>query len=477
MSINSALLSGVSGLLANATRLATISDNISNVNTVGYKRNETDFQTIVTGKGSSRGQYSAGGVLSQSSQRVAQQGQLQRTASSTDLGIDGQGFFVTTEKAENVTGADTRMFTRAGAFTLDKLGYLQNSAGLYLQGWPVDQQGEIQFDPSDLTRLQPINVSQVGGAVEMTTRASVSANLMSSQPLSPEAATYDPATNSMAAYDAATGTGVKPDFELQIPVSDSKGGRRSLVISFLKRADPANPGAAVPNQWNAEIRAVPASDVETGAGLSNGQIRTGVIAFTQDGRMDVANTTLFGAPYDATLEIGGSSTAALGAGEVKWADALGVGGQSLTVDLASTTGGLTQFDSPTIVQAVTTDGTAFGSLTNIEIDAEGFVTAIFDNGVTRRVAQVAVATFPNPDGLKALSGNAYLVSNSSGAFNLKTPGAGGAGLLSPSTLEASTVDLSSEFTGLITTQRAYSASSKIITTADEMLEELIRIKR
>jgi flagellar hook protein FlgE len=130
-----------------------------------------------------------------------------------------------------------------------------------------------------------------------------------------------------------------------------------------------------------------------------------------------------------------------------------------------------------VVQSVNTNGTAFGNLTNIEVDDEGYVSAIFDNGVTRRLAQVAIATFANANGLKAVNGNAYRVTNESGAYSLKSPGQGGAGSIAPSTLEASTVDLSTEFTGLITTQRAYSASSKIITTADQMLEELLSIKR
>jgi flagellar hook protein FlgE len=475
MSINSALLSGVSGLLANATKLATISDNISNVNTTGYKRNYTDFQTVVTARGGSRASYSAGGVLSQSGQRIAEQGQLQRTTSATDLAIDGQGFFITTDRAENVTSADPRAFTRAGAFTLDKFGYLQNSAGGYLQGWPVDAKGQIELDPSDLTRLEAINIAQLGGGVEPTTKASVRANLDNGQPISVGAAAYDPDTNSMADYDPATAAGVKPDFELSIPVSDTKGGRRSLVLSFLKAADAA--GDPIPNTWHAEIRAVPASDVERADGGTNGQIRAGTLVFTQTGQLDTANSTLFGDPYDDVLAISASDDATLAAGEVKWADSLGIGAQSLEIDLDSAAASLTQQDNPTVVRSVTTDGTAAGSLTSVEIDPDGFVTAIFDNGVTRKVAQVAIATFPNPDGLKALSGNSYLASRSSGGFNLKVPGTGGAGAISPSTLEASTVDLSSEFTGLITTQRAYSASSKIITTADEMLEELIRIKR
>lgn len=139
--------------------------------------------------------------------------------------------------------------------------------------------------------------------------------------------------------------------------------------------------------------------------------------------------------------------------------------------------GLTQYSSASAVQSVNTNGTAFGNLASIEIDKEGFVTAIFDNSVTRRIAQVAIATFASPDNLTVEDGNAYRVSRGSGTFNLKTAGTGGAGFIGASQLEASTVDLSAEFTGLITTQRAYSASSKIITTADEMLAELINIKR
>ena len=118
---------------------------------------------------------------------------------------------------------------------------------------------------------------------------------------------------------------------------------------------------------------------------------------------------------------------------------------------------------------------AFGNLTSINIGSNGDVTANFDNGVTRVIGEVALATFPNPDGLNAVSGDAYTVSLASGTYNLKSPNSGGAGQLQSSSLEASTVDLSTEFSNLITTQQAYSASSKIITTADQMMQQLINI--
>ena len=593
MSLNSAMLAGVSGLAANSAALAAISQNIANVNTVGYKRTAGEFQTLVNSQTKSGGGYSAGGVAANTRSFVSQEGQLQRTTESTDLAVNGQGFFVTTTQPEGVSATDTRLFTRAGAFRVDKLGYLKNSAGLYLQGWPVDSNGDISTDPSDLSRLRSINIGSVGGTAEPTTRVQINANLRSTQGVSSAAAAqsykgvedttaptpakhdvsvaysridannyavtlktgitkitgvatydatgaltaftpnnatstngtststatqlsitptsagvpgtlytlnladlgmttnsiaktkYDPSVNSMAMYDADDDnpSGVKPDFKMNIPVSDSKGGQRNLEIRFLKSEQP--------NQWYAEVVAVPADDVVTGAPYSNGQIKTGLIAFTPAGRLDMdtmkawpAGTGLFDDPENATLSFLKSDpnntidpADPADNGKIKWADGLGIADQTVTLDLNTSAGGLSQLNTASVVQSTVTNGTAFGNLSEITIDESGFVTAIFDNGVMRRLAQVAVATVPSPDSLKEVSGNAYAVSLQSGTFNLKAAGTGGAGSIAAQQLESSTVDLSAEFTGLITTQRAYSASSKIITTADEMLAELINIKR
>ncbi|TFW13169.1 flagellar hook-basal body complex protein [Brevundimonas intermedia] len=587
------MLAGVSGLAANSAALAAISQNIANVNTVGYKRTASEFQTLVNSQSASGGSYSAGGVTTNTRSFIGQEGQLQRTSESTDLAVAGQGFFVTTTQPEGVAATDTRLFTRAGAFRVDKLGYLKNSAGLYLQGWPVDSNGDISTDPSDLSRLRSINIGSVGGTAEPTTRVQINANLRSTQAVSSPAAPqsykgiedttaptpgvhdvsvayeridannyavtlktgitkitgvatydaagaltgfvpnnatsangsatstatqltitptsagvpgtpytldladvglttnniaktkYDPSVNSMAMYDADEDNplGVKPDFKMNIPVSDSKGGQRNLEIRFLKSDQP--------NQWYAEVVSVPAEDVVTGAPYSNGQIKTGLIAFTPSGRLDIdtmktwpAGTGLFDDPENATLSFLESNpdntidpNDPADTGKIKWADGLGIAAQTVTLDLNTSAGGLSQLNTASVVQSTVTNGTAFGNLSDITIDDSGFVTAVFDNGVMRRIAQVAIATFPSPDSLKEVSGNAYAVSLQSGTFNLKAAGTGGAGTIAAQQLESSTVDLSAEFTGLITTQRAYSASSKIITTADEMLAELINIKR
>lgn len=578
MSINSAMQAGVSGLSANSAALAAISQNIANVNTIGYKRTQGEFQTLVNSQAKTGGGYAAGGVITTARHFISQEGQLQRTTESTDLAIDGQGFFVTTEKAEGVGATDSRLFTRAGAFRIDNLGYLKNSAGLYLQGWPVDSNGDIATDPSDLTRLRSINIGTVGGTAEKTTRAQINANLYSGQVVSTAAspqrytnvavvpaasgpkdfsvryaptgvtgeynvtvksgaqtingvATYDAAgaltgftvggvaqsltdldlgggvtvamgspglgltndniartkydssTNSMAMYngDDENPVGIKPDFKINIPVSDSKGGQRNVEVRLLK--------SDVANQWYAEIVAVPADDVITGDAYSNGQIKKGLIAFTPSGRLDVstmqgwpAGTGLFDDPNNATINFEASDSAVdmtlpANSQRIKWADGLGISDQVLTLDLNTSAGGLSQLNTASIVQSTVTNGTAFGNLSEIKIDESGFVTAIFDNGVMRRIAQVALATFPSPDSLRQVSGNAFRVSLESGTFNLKAAGTGGTGMLAAQQLESSTVDLSAEFTSLITTQRAYSASSKIITTADEMLAELLSIKR
>ena len=200
-----------------------------------------------------------------------------------------------------------------------------------------------------------------------------------------------------------------------------------------------------------------------------GQIAKGDVKFNNDGTINLAGTTLFGgAGSPATLTLNASGGAA-----PKWADSLGVAAQKINLDLKK----ITQYAQGSTVNSISTNGAGVGSIVAIEVDEEGVVSAIYDNSQIRKVSKIGIATFPNSDGLSPISGNAYRASIGAGVLTVKEAGSGGAGRISPSSLEASTVDLSAEFTGLIQTQKAYSASSKIITTADQMLEELINIKR
>jgi flagellar hook protein FlgE len=465
MSINSAMLAGVSGLVANSSALAAISDNIANVNTVAYKRAQVNFANVVTSQ-SLTGRYSAGGVQGISRQYVGQQGLIQSATSSTDLAIAGQGFFVVGGKGADLTPSDTRMFTRAGSFSVDSDGYLKNSAGLYLLGWgPPNADGSFNTSPSDVTTMTPINVRNQGSVVAATTDVAVTANLNASQQPSTAAAAYNTGVNSMAAYANGVATGTKPDFAIELGVIDSQGGVRKIVMGFSKPPAAGAPPVVPANEWNAEVYVVPGSDVTE----TNGQLYAGTVMFNQDGTLDMANTDLFGAlgdPAVITLDESGGTAPA-------WSDAAGIEAQEITLDLTK----LTQFDAASSVSAVASNGAQVGNVVGVEVDENGVVQVVYDNSQVRRIAQVGIATFSNPDGLSSVSGNSYRPTLASGEFVLNMPGNGGSGKISPSSLEASTVDLSSEFTGLITTQKAYSASSKIITTADQMLDELINIIR
>lgn len=466
MSINDAMLAGVTGLIANSNALSAISNNIANSQTIGYKTQNVSFSALVTGQ-STASSVSAGGVTSVATQNVTQQGQLQTGSSPTDLAISGDGFFVTTQTAAAPTSTTPVLYTRAGSFTVDSNGYLVNSAGLYLQGWSVDSSGKVLSDPTNLTKLSPINVTAVAGAAEPTTTVTVNANVLASQTVSSaaqatetgSAGAYDATNNSMASGD------VTPDVTIQLPVSDSKGSKQTFQLELLK--------SDTPNQWYAELVAVPASSVATAPGVPDGQVAAGIIAFTPTGQYDPTNSTGIFASSSPSLTLGASSDGTpSSSGQVNWASSLGDAAQTITFNLG---GSLTQFDSPSTVQSIAANGTTFGNLSSVQVGSDGSVTAVFDNGVTRKIAQVAIATVPNPDGMTQAPGNAWTVSSQSGTPTLKTPGSGGAGALSSGELEASTVDLSTEFTDLIQTQQAYSAASKIITTSNQMLTTLMNM--
>jgi flagellar hook protein FlgE len=432
MSINSAMLSGVSGLIANSAALGAISDNIANVNTVGYKENSTQFEDLVSASATA-GNYNSGGVQANVSQLISQQGQFTQTQSGTDLAINGAGFFVVSSTAAGLSSTSGPTFTRAGSFTPDANGNLENTAGLYLQGWAADSSGNITTSPSDLTKLSTININSVADAPNPTTTASANFNL-------------DASTTATTGYTAgamASGA-ITPSFTTGLTVFDGQGGQHTVNLDFLKTGS---------NTWQVEAVSQPASDVSS----TNGLVGSTTLTFDSNGAL------VSGGQLPLTLN---------------YTDT-GLGSQSIALDLGGggSTGAATQFATASTVNSTTGDGGLPGTLTKVSVGTDGKVTADFSNGATRTIAQVAVATFPDPNGLTAASGNAYQATNQSGTFNLKQPQVGDAGSIQSDELEGSTVDLSTEFTNLIITQRAYSAASKIITTADQMLQELIAVKQ
>ncbi len=446
MSLYSALYAGVSGLSAQSSAMATVADNITNINTVAYKGVEAQFRTLVT-DGRASSSYSAGGVAASPISQVSKQGLLQASGSSTDLAIDGNGFFVT---RSGTTASDPVAYTRAGSFKPDEEGYLRNSSGLYLYGWRLDAAGKAN-NTGSLDTLSPVRLSDLVGTAAPTTKLQARINLQSDAAISSSASSYGTTAGAMAAYtaNASSGTKIEPTFTRPFTIYDAQGGSHQLNMSFLKTNT---------NQWKVEAVVVPASDV-TG---TNGLVGSGTVDFNGDGSLKTITWDNPGpnSPLNITYTNGADY-------------------QPINVDLgsANSIAGITSFGQPSSLISGGSDGGVLGNIASTEVSKDGIVSAIFDDGSTRKVFQLPIATFANPNGLTRVSGNAYSANRQSGSMTMNAPGELGAGKLSSNTLEASTVDLAGEFTNMIRFQRAYSASSKIITTVDDMLREVSDLKR
>jgi flagellar hook protein FlgE len=573
MSIYGAMFSGVSGLNANSQALGAIADNITNVNTIGYKATEVRFQTLVTAQ-AGLNNYSPGGVQQRPFSAVDVQGLFQSSSNSTDLGISGDGFFVVNQNAVNdgATGFD---FTRAGAFNADKSGYLRNTAGFYLQGYRTNSLGQtvdsnnnsFNPDPTVFTNLETIRLNNIGGTANATEKLTFGANLPA------EAANGDTRNTTIQVYDSLgvahnvslvwTKTsnnnwdlGVAPptgaatttladssgnvyastgqlDFAstpadgdlISFTFANSAGGTTTKTYEFNSAGATSNGGIAVAfasgnGASGAAAALVAVLQGTTGSGdvaitLSQS---TGNARFQLDStgtKIDIFQTVVAGTGTDANaldISIDASGTSAIsqsGAGtftvrnldlnpsstSAVTFDGSGIptafNAASIDMDLSNGAAdmaidfdfghvgqadGLVQFAAPYNPTFIDTDGAAFGQFSGVTIGTDGLVTALFENGDIRPIFKIPVATFPNPDGLGINTGNVYNQTDFSGLFFLRTAGTGGAGTIQSSVLESSTVDIAKEFTNMITTQRAYSASAKIISTADQMLDELVHIK-
>lgn len=447
MSLYGALFSGVSALAAQSQSMAMIADNITNVNTVGYKTTRANFSTLVTA-GRSATSYAAGGVQSSPQALIDRQGLLQSSASPTDISVSGDGFFVVNTVPIPSSTTGTYLYTRAGSFTTDAAGNLRNAAGLYLQGWPIDSTGAIPANRSSLTVLNTVNVESLIGTATQTSSIAIQANLQASQALNPLVPGAPYAVGDMA-LPVGDANRIPADFERSIQIVDSLGGTRDITFGFLK--------ANASNTWHVEAYVVPSTDIVGVDGL----VTSGDLVFNNDGTIDTVATTVpanFG---------------------ITWAAALGLANSTIALNLGTDglADGMTQFDSSSTLVGTTINGAIFGALTGVSIDEDGIITALFDNGTRTNIYKLPIATFPNPNGLSNANGNAFLPTSDSGGLNMKEAGVGGAGQVAPSSLEASTVDLAEEFSKMIITQRAFSAGTRVITTSDEMLDELVRVVR
>lgn len=434
MTISSSLNAGVAGLNANANRLATISDNIANSATYGYKRAQTDFHSVVI-HGSSRASYSAGGVRSSNMRLIDERGPLIATSNPTDIAVDGRGFFaVSTIGAIN--GADEAYpvsLMTTGSFRPDADGVLRTETGHVLMGWPAETDGTMPTFPRDtLAALKPVHINANQYIGNPTSALKLGVNL--------------PATSSMA---GGTGT----PFDLTVEYFGNLGTSESLDLQFI----PTVPATGASNTWTMEVRDSASSGALVGSytlTFDPSQVAGGTLATV---------TPVTGGPYDPL------------AGDIS----LAVGGGNIKIDIGKIgqPNGMTQLSATFAPVSISKNGSPVASLTSVEVDEKGYLHAIYDQGFTRRIYQIPVIDVPNPNGLLALNNQTYQVSPASGPFYMWDAGDGPTGALVGFSREESSTDVAAELTQLIQTQRAYSSNAKVIQTVDEMLQETTNIKR
>ena len=433
MTISSSLNSGVAGLQVNASRLATIADNIANSGTYGYKRVVADFHSLVIMQ--SDGSYSAGGVRASTSRMIDQRGTLVTTNNPTDLAIAGRGMMpVTSAAALNGPANDlpVRLLT-TGSFRPDAEGILRTQTGEVLMGWPANADGTIPNFPRDtFDGLQPIVINTNQFAGDPTTFMDLSVNL--------------PATSTDAGGDGQP-------FVMSAEYYDNLGTSQYLEITF----SPNVPAIGMSHEWTMEVR----DSASAGAVIGEYTV-TFDDARGNGGNLDSV-AVVSGGGYDAA-----TGTIAL---------TVDGGALDLRIGTPGQPGGLTQLSDTFARAPVVKNGSPVGDLNRVEVDANGYLHAIYDSGITRVIYQVPVVDVPNLNGLTTGDNQTYSISPDSGQFFLWNAGDGPTGEMVGYAREESSTDVAAELTQLIQTQRAYSSNAKIIQTVDEMLQETTNIKR
>lgn len=443
MSLYDAMMIGVSGLNAQSRAMSVFSSNIANVNTVGYKTSQSVFETML-GSANGGAQGLATGVMAGAQANIAQQGAEFATSSATDLAINGNGFFCVSTSADN---AGQMLYTRAGSFAPDQNGYLKNTAGLYLEGYPLDTTGK-----PTTSSLGPINLSGLGGKGEATSEMSIQANLDASADVTTG---YDATKSDQNMY----GGHITPDFQTTINVYDSQGGTQPLQVSYVKT------GA---NTWSYEVAYTGSNGNIANGGADPNPIAYGNVTFDENGNLvNVAPGGTANNPASGTFDL-----------QIPWQPSSGLKPQTISFDMGTVgkADGTSQFASASVLNGSNVDGAVFGNVVGVKVDSDGTVYANYSNGLTQAAFKVPLATFSNPDGLNLVGGNAYAQSGTSGAPRVNDADTAGAGAIQGYALEGSTVDLATEFTSMITTQQAYSASARVVSTASQMMDELMQLQ-
>jgi len=445
-----------------------IGNNISNVNTTGFKRNRVNFQDIIYQQlqGAARPTEDLGGVNPKevglgmsiaSIDTLHIQGSLQTTGVGTDLALQGNGFFILDDMGK-------QLYTRAGAFSIDADGVMVNPAnGMKVQGW---MSREVNgFNVLDVSRPVEEIVIPVGGKdpARATTMVEFACNLDKRIPELAENPTGDQILRST--------------WSTTIDIYDSFGDKHILQVEFTRV-----PGTA--NSWNAAVNVDPQNEVATNAAIGFGEeapAAGGATTFT----VNFSNNGTLLSAEDGDGNVSGAS------GQVQMNVAYDVqtatpneDGTPVRQEFAlnlGTVGGftrsITQYAESSSTKMVEQDGRNMGYLDNFKIDSSGVITGIYSNGTTRTLGQVAIATFPNQGGLEKAGDNTFRTSNNSGIANIGPSGIAGKGKIISGTLEMSNVDMADQFVDMIITQRGFQANSRTIQTADQLLQELLTLKR
>jgi len=399
---------GLSGLNAAARNLDVIGHNVANANTVGAKSSRAEFGDVIANTVYGSGAQFGG--LGVQVDRVAQQfsqGDLASTANPLDLAINGSGFFRLSDN-----GMIT--YSRNGQFGLDKDGYIVNSGGSRLTGYPADGNGVIQPGV-------PADLRMVTGDISPRATSSVEAMLNLDSRAEARTAAFD--LDDPTTYNSATSLGV----------FDAQGGDTTLALYFQKTAA---------NTW----------DVYAAAdGNQIGTTPVGQLSFQANGTVDTAAS-----PMPITIAVPNAQG----------------GVDNVEVDLGSST----QYGSVFGVNHLSQDGFTTGRLAGYSISDEGIITARYTNGQTRAQGQVALANFPNPQGLVSLGGNVWAESAESGVAMVGSPASASLGVIQSGALEQSNVDLTAELVNMITAQRSYQANAQSIKTQDQILQTIVNLR-
>jgi flagellar hook protein FlgE len=412
----SILNSSVSGMLSNSNWLSTISQNVANANTPGYKNAATEFSALVDQ--STGAAYSGDGVTTSIRSLNALQGQVESTSTATDLAVQGAGFFVVSDASGSL------FLTRNGSFVPDKSGNLVNSAGHYLMGASAAN-GAANGSVSSLAGLTKVNVDGAAEAASPSTTAALVANLPSTASVVPAAQL--PSTNSAGATYTERTT---------LVAYDNLGGAQTLDLYFAKT------GAGA---WEVDAYADGAAAVGGGFAYASGPLATQSLTFSA-----ATGALASGSPLSIPIP----------------------GGQTVSLDLSQATQLATSFG----VSSASIDGNAPGSLTGVAIAQDGTLSYQYGNGSSRNAYVIPLANVASPDNLSSVPGGAYQANYQSGAAQVGNAGAGGLGAIHSSAIEGSTVDLATELTNMIEAQSAYEANSKVFQSGAKLLDVLVGLQ-